>query len=103
MVIPPPQVVPGNVAMDVGTVEEAAVVLQTLAMVGMALTRQLKATVFQQNMWENMWEGAVSKVIEDPVWGEGVQLAAETHSLSSATGPRDGATWPESSLPQHLL
>ena len=39
----------------------------------------------------------------DPVQGETVQPAMETHSHSSATDARDGATWPKSTLHQHLL
>ena len=82
MVIQGLQEVPRNIAMDVDTREEAAVVIQTLITVGMALVRQFKSTVFQQKVWEEMWgEGAVSKGIKDPVHGDRVQLATETHSL----------------------
>ena len=102
--IPASWIVLRNMAVNVAAVKEAAVVIQTLIMVGVALARWLKAAVFQQNVWEKMQgEWAVIKGIEDPVWGERVQLAAETHSLPSASGVRDGPTWPEGSLPQHLL
>ena len=40
---------------------------------------------------------------EDPVQGETVQPDMETHSHSSVTDARDGATWSKSALPQHLL
>ena len=73
MVIPAPQVVPGNVAMDVDAVEEAAVVIQTLIMVGVALAKWLNTAVFWQNVWEKMQgEWTVNKGIEDQVQGERV-------------------------------
>ena len=77
-----------------GTVEDAAVVIQTLLTVGVALARKTQGhSLLTKQMGKTWGEWAASKEIEDPVQGERVWLAAETHSVSSATGTRDSATW----------
>ena len=55
-------------AAGVDAVEEAAIVIQTLAMVGMALARQLRPTVFQQSVGRKAQEARVASMgIEDLV------------------------------------
>ena len=53
--LPASRVVPGNMAVDVGAVKEAAIVVWTLTTVGMAPYIWLKPAVFWQNMWEKLW------------------------------------------------
>ena len=72
------RVVPKSVATDVGAVEEAEII-QTPEMVGVALARQLWATVFQQSVEERAQGARVtSKGNQDLVYGMRVQLAAKS-------------------------
>ena len=46
------QAVPRNMAADVGTAEEAAIVIWNLTMVWVALARWLRSAVFWQGVWK---------------------------------------------------
>ena len=82
---PVPWAVPRRMDMDVGMADDAATVDQTLTTGEVTLAKWPSTAAIHQRELKRMWQGAglteVWAGTKDQVWGEKVQLAAETHSL----------------------